>query len=344
MSRNVALWLLPEQVSLFQRISAVAELAIIAAGSPLRGQSAAIAEAFSTRCIDDLRTLLLTVDADLILIASAGPFGSGSRTDDVEALIAARGRGIEVATLDPIPATALDLVSAGWLTPGPAGIPVDLLRFGPLPRLSRTMRSATEVLENFGHIRLLSIEAWCRPHEGTLGAQIQAAMDLILSLMGEPETVDATFVSPTQGTGVHMLPADSLLDLRGALTANLRFADGRTASLVASDQGGRWNRYITLLGPAGRLRLFDDGFEWLSTTGEKIDNSRPPGAERGSPPADHAVAAIADHLSRLLDPSLPPPQRTDPSAVLAVGQAALLSARTGQSESPATIRRMIGDI
>jgi hypothetical protein len=337
---NIAVWLTPEQTPLIRRSAAAAELAIVAAGSPVRGQSGAVATALETSSIDDLRGLLMNTEAELILLAAPGAFGAGMQSDDVDALAAATGRGVQVATFEPIPATALDLSSAGWKSPRGKASPVEALRFCPLTRLTSAFRNATEVLENFGHFRLMSIESWCRPEEGTLGGHIYAAMELVLSLMGEPETVDAAYVSPTQGTGVHMLPGESLRELRGDLSANLRFADGRAASFVASDQGGRWNRYVTLVGACGRLRIFDDGFEWLSPGGEKVDEARPAGRVRGGPPADHAVAAISDAISRLLDPAIPDPGPTDHAAVLAMGQAALLSARTGQSESPATIRRM----
>lgn len=340
MSKRIAAWLMPEQIPMIQRIAAAVEVTVTSAGSPMRGQSAAVANAFDAVAVDDLRSMLVSADVDLILLASAGTFGIGSRGDDAEAVQAANVRGVEVATFEPVPPTALELASGGWMQARGGGLPVEMLRFVPLMRLSRPFREATEVLESFGECRLLSLESWCRPHESSLGALLYSAMDLILSLMGEPETADATYVWPAQASGMHMLPGESLAELRGALSANLRFGDGRAASLVVSDQGGRWNRYATLLGPRGRLRVFDDGFEWLSMTGEKIDQSRATTGVRGGPPADHVVTAAADALSRLLDPASPDPGPTNHAAVLGMAQAALLSARTGQSESPATIRRM----
>jgi hypothetical protein len=341
MSRRIAVWMAPEQIPLIHQVAEALSLSVVAAGSPLRGQSSAVAGAFGALAIDDLRAMLLSVEADLILIATAGSFASGPRGDDVEAVLAAGQRGIRVATLDPVPASALDLASARWGIPVGAGRPaIEVIRPIPLMRMGRTLRNAADVLESFGHFRLLSIECWSRASEASLGAQIYSAMDALLWLMGEPETIDAAYVSPIQGTGVHMLPGETLRDLHGDLSATMRFADGRTASLVLSDQGGRWNRAATLVGPSGRLRLFDDGFEWLSPGGEKIDHARPASAERGAAPTDHALGALADALSRLLDSATPDAGPTDHAAVLAMGQAALLSARTGQAESPATIRRM----
>jgi hypothetical protein len=340
MSRRIAVWLTPDQIPLLHQVAVSTSLSVVAAGSPLRGQSNAVAHALDTLAIDDLRAMLLSAEADLILIASAGTFGSGPRGDDVEAVLAAAQRGVQVATLEPVPATALDLAGSGWNTPAVRGKPaVEVIRQLPLMRTSRSLRSAADVLETFGPFRMLNLECWSRSHEATLGGQIYSAMDSVLGLMGEPETIDAAYVSPIQGTGLHMLPGETLRDLHGDLSAVMRFADGRTASLVLSDQGARWNRSATLVGPSGRLRLFDDGFEWLSPRGEKVDHARPESSQRGMPPSDHALAALADAITRMLDGSSPE-RAADPAAVLAMGQAALLSARTGQPESPATIRRM----
>src|SRR5690606_29923013 len=124
--------------------------------------------------------------------------------------------------------------------------------------------------------------------------------------------------------------------------ASLRFDDGRTASLVASDHAGRWNRTVTLLGEGGRLRLFDDGFEWIDPGGEKVDSSRASTREAPGAWGAHEVAAIADDLSRRLDPAIPAVGPVDHASVLALCQATLLSARTGQCESPASIHRMTG--
>lgn len=340
-ARTIAAWITPEQAPLIRAVARHAGARIAAAGSGVRGRSGAVAAELEARAIDDLRAMLATAEADLVLIGSPEGFGTGPGGDDAAAVLAARARGVKVATLEPIPAAALDLVSGGWTGPDGAPGAADAVRFCPLARQSAPWREATEVLESFGHIRAVAVEAWCTPHEGSLGARLYGALELVLALLGEPETIDAAYVFPAHGQGVHALPGESLRALHGDLTANLRFADGRAASLVASDQGGRWNRTTTLVGPAGRLRVFDDGFEWIGPDGAKLDQSRPPARQRGAAPeVPHAVAAIADSLARLLDPGAPDPGPVNHAAILACAQAALLSARTGQGESPATIRRM----
>lgn len=342
-ARRVAVWLAPDQAPLVRQVAVTAELNLIAAGSPARGQSMAVATGLEAKPFDDLRAMLATVDADLVWIASPDTFGTGTNPDDAAALQAAHARGVKIATLEPIPATALDLVSGGWLATGSGMRAVEILRLCPLTRLSAPFREAADVIQTFGHLRTMTVEAWSRPSEGSLGARLYGALELVLGLMGEPETIDAAYVAPDHGRGVHALPGESFRDLHGDLTATLRFADGRTAGLVASDQGGRWNRTATLLGPGGRLRIFDDGFEWIGPDGAKQDESRPVSRARGREPAvPNSVAAIADSLGRMLDIGVPDPGPADHEAILAIGQAALLSARTGQPESPATIRRMAG--
>ena len=345
MDRTIAVWLGPEQAGLLRQAADAAELDVVAAGSPARGQTGGVAEQLGGAPIDDLRAMLATADAKLILIAAPDSFGAGPDPADAAAIRAAHARGVRVATLEPIPAAAMDLASGGWTDSGPGPRPADVIRFCPLARLSAPYRSAAEVLTGFGHIRMMQVESWSAPAEGSLGARLYGAMDLILSLLGEPEFIDAAYIGPGHGKGVHSLPGESLRGLHGDLTANLRFADGRAAGLAVSNQVGRWNRTATLVGPAGRLRIFDDGFEWVAPDGSKTDELRQPARKRGQEPAlAHSAAALADALGRMLDPAIPDPGPTDHGTLLAMSQAALLSARTGQAESPTTIKHMAGAV
>jgi hypothetical protein len=334
-------WLAEPQVALVRDVAEHAGVAIVGAGSPVRGQAAAVAKALGAEPHDDLRATIASADADLALIASPGAFGERA-PEDTAAILAARARGMRIASLEPIPSSALDLASGAWRSQ--SGVdPVDSVRFRPLARLSRSYREAMEVQESFGPVCTLTVAAWCKPDEGSLGARIYSALDLVLAILGEPETIDAAYVATHVAQGLNPLPGETLRDLHGDIAATLRFADGRAANVVASDRAGRWNREITMLGEGGRLRIFDDGFEWISPTGEKIDHSRSSRAKRGEVPAvTHAVVAIAEAVGRLVDPAIPPEGAHDHATVLAMAQAALLSATTGQAESPGTIRRLVG--
>lgn len=208
--------------------------------------------------------------------------------------------------------------------------------------VSPAFRLVSEVRESFGSIRSLNVQSWGSTAEGSLGAHLYAALDLVRSLLGEPETIDAACAVLSAGKAVRAMPGESLRDLHGDMTANLRFADGRAAGLSVSDQGGRWERAATLLGEKGRVRVFDDGFEWIGLNGTTVDETKPKRARKGVSSPSAAVAVFADGLSRLLEPGTPDAGPSNHATILTLCQTALLSARTGQSESPSTIRRMVG--
>jgi hypothetical protein len=201
MSRSVAVWMAPEQISLIRLVADAAELSVVAAGATGRGLSQSVASDLDCKPLDDLRAALASTDADLFWIASPGSFGVGTSGNDATAIAEAHARGVRIATLEPIPAAALDLAGGGWLTG--AVRPVDVLRFVPRARLSESFRGASDVLEHFGQIRSMGIEMWSAASECSMGAGLYAALELILALMGEPETIDAACATPSAGQSVH---------------------------------------------------------------------------------------------------------------------------------------------
>lgn len=353
-THRVIAWLRPDQVALARGVADAAHVSFAAAGSPLRGQASGIASELGCSPIDDLRLAIATArlpapDADdspdrasIVWMLDPGDFAATPGDDDTSALLAARERGVRVVSLEPIPASALALGGPGLAgeEPPPAR-PTDSIRLVPLIRFSTAFRNAAEIVQSIVPPRLLVHEAWSTPAEGSLGARLFAAMDLVVALMGEPETIDAAYVGP-RAAGLHSLPGESLRDLHGDLTVNMRFADARAACLALSNQAGRFNRNTTIIGNAGRLRVFEDGFEWTDPAGQKLDESRPASRRRGSLPTDHAVAALADSITRVLGPGHPDGAPTNVESALVLSQTALLSARTGQAESPSSVRRMAG--
>lgn len=372
------LWLTPEQVPLFRAVAAEAGLDIIAAGSPDPTQSTEVAAALGAPPIDNLRTALATTKAALAIIAEPGSFAAqasarsdSSDADDAAVLHEARDRGVRVLSLEPLPASVLQLDEPSLTTPdtegagiilgqsavsaaatSASGTPGEWAMFCPLARLSRSVRDAAELIAQLGAVRVVSVESLAGAGQGSLGARLYDACEAVVWLLGLPDRVDGAFAPPptpqARARGVHVLPGENLRGLDGDMTVNMRFADGRAASILASNRAGRWMRTLTLLGENGRLRIFDDGFAWYAPDGRLIDSSRdaaaPRGRARGSESQPEALAlaarAIADQITRLLDPHIPPDQPTDGLSVLATTGAALLSARTGEGESPATILRM----
>ena len=332
-------WADEPRAECIKAVAEAAHLRVVGAGCGVKGRSSAVAGLFDCPAVDDLRSVLTEGECDAVLIASAGDFGAAAKPSDALAVLHAHQRGVRVMTLDPLPASALEL-SGPWTTPGPGGVrPLDGLAFVPLVRSSRPYRDAAEVLEMFGAARTLLIEACCRPEEGSLGARLFGAIEALLTLVGEPDSVDAAYAPPQRGQLIPQL-GETLREAHGDITANFRFADGRAAAMLVSDQSGRWSRNVTLLGGGGRLRIFDDGFEWINPAGESVDTSRQV-KRRGETPASRAVPIIAEAVSRALDPAVPTESPLDSAGILAVCQAILLSTRTGSAESPSTIRRMM---
>ena len=374
-SHPALLWLNPEQVPLFRAVAKDARLDIIAAGSPDPTKSTDIAAALGAPVIDNLHTALASTNAAMAIIADPGAFAAqaSARSDtsdaaDARALHEARARGVRVLSLEPLPSSVLQLDEPSLTTPdenpgivlgqsavsaaatSSSGAPGEWATFCPLARLSRPVRDAAELIAQLGAVRLVAVESLAGAGQGSLGARLYDACESIVWLMGLPDRVDGAYAPPptpqARARAAHVLPGETLRGLDGDLAVNMRFADGRAASVVASNRAGRWMRTLTLLGENGRLRIFDDGFAWYAQDGRLVDSSRQSGGNRprGSDSVDSELAApvqaIADQITRLLDPRIPPDQPTDGLSVLATTGAALLSARTGEGESPATILRM----
>lgn len=359
-------WCEPMQVEFVRAIASAADLAVVGAGSPSRGQTTTVAGMLGCEAVDDLRQSLAEPRADALLILSPPELD----------LARIPPTSMKIATIEPIPDSALAPV-AGDRPASSSVAAATPVHFMPLVRFDKPLRSAPEMLGSFGAVGVVVHESLGMPGEGTLGARLFSAMDMVHFLLGEPDTIDAAYApAPSRssvpgGDG----PGDTLGGLHGTVTANLRFSGRRTAAVVASNQAGRWNNTTTIIGDGGRIRLFDDGFEWIDPGGRKLDEMRArrsaarsagtsstsspprrPAGRRSSRIGDtslsHAaeisagfspacVVVLAESIRRLLDDTLFPEPPADVTAALAMGQAALLSCRTGQPESPATIRRML---
>lgn len=359
------LWLVPEQLALVRAIVDRARLKVAGVGSPAIGRAAELAAAFNAAPLDDLRQALTSAEGQVVLLASLGEFASGPRAGEDAHVLAERharpGNG-GVISLLPLPASVLDLESPGEGVPGAeaagpgvvlgpgagddraAGLEsAELASFVPLMRTSPAMRAAADVLGHLGPVHTMSVEVAAGAAEGDLGARMFDALDLITSLMGEPDAVDATYVWPGRERIVHPVAGDTLRALSGAMTANLRFPDGRGASVMAADASvgaARWARRATILGSGGRITITDAGFEFAPVAraeGSAVDRWT------GGLEVDDAAGPapiFAEQISRLLDPHAAADAPVNTLRVLSVAGAALLSARTGEPESPGTIVRM----
>lgn len=339
-------WLEPGQKPLLEAIAAQARLQVIAAGSPSGSARAASLRVEGAEEFTDLRSVLTSTDAKALLLmtgAGAEPIaaaGEQSPLRDAELLRICQTRGITVISLEPIPASTSFYADA----PAP-GEGVRALPLVPLMAHSKVFADALEAMETLGSPRTVSLSFWSGPGQGTLGARLFDAATVVHALLGVPESIDASIVTRVSVSGVRLAPGETMRDLRGDLTANIRFAGAKAASFSLSDRGGRWFRGLSIVGDGGRMRMDERGFECFTSDGADTDASTHPrrrsAASAAHSPVDPgAVEAIAQAITRATDPRAPKAPPIDHAAVLATCEAAILSARTGQPESPATILRM----
>ncbi|MBX3363291.1 MAG: hypothetical protein KF866_00880 [Phycisphaeraceae bacterium] len=327
---RVVAWLLPRQIDLVREVCRLSGLTLEGAGSPGHGQVRAAAEPLGVRAVDDLRHELSAGESDFIILFAPGDFGADPGGADTTALLNARSRNAHVVALEPIPASVAELASGRWMRPRNGVMPSECLRPFALFAHGRTVMRAAEALSAFGEARTVLIENLGPDAAGTLGARLHDAMHCLITLLGEPELIDASCVGPIRGPALHTVAGERLRDLAGDLTAHVRYADGRSAVLWASDQIDRLHRRVTLLGPEGRFSISDAGYRWTNRQGKVVDTWETDDA------GDARILADALH-DLAADPRF---GLTDPQPMLASAQAALLSVRTGQAEAPATIRRI----
>lgn len=329
---NTLCWLRADQVSLVRAIAQRANLRIVAAGTEDRGRSAAVAAELhpDARAENDLRAALSSTDAALVLLADAGDFGE--QAADASAVAAARTRGAMICSLEPIPPSVSVTSASEWAqSVAAAPLHAQVVNLAS-PESNAAMREARHALEGFGAMTALAVSVTAGTEAGSLGARLYAAMDLIFMFAGQPEVISAQVVQPRAHRGARF---EKLAQMHGTLTASLRFADQRAAAILASNQNGPWHHGVTILGEGGRLRVWDEGFVWTDPSGKIVDEHRadaPAGAEP-------APVGLSQRLRSALEAPRP---RAHNATVLAMAETAMLSARTGNAESPSTFLRVAG--
>ncbi len=345
------LWIGAGQEALAQGVATHAGLDVRIVGGAPAGAARGLAEAIGADAADDFRHALRTADVDVVVALTVSDRGEREALEDGETQKACAERGVALISIEPAPASLIELIRPKGHERPARACPA----FAPLLRLCMGFRAAKEALEAFGQVTTLDLSCRSGRGEGTLAARVFDAMDAVVSLMGPPETIDASVRGPCAESGLRLAAGESLALLRGDMTAHLRYSDGRSAALTLSERGGRWFRGATMIGENGCLRVDEQGFEWLDASGALVDSSggekrkgragKAPGRS-ASPeaPVSGAAAAIGEQIRRLLDPRSQETAPVDLRNVLATAEAALLSARTGQPESPATMLRMAGAV
>jgi hypothetical protein len=297
---------------------AAADLHLIGIGATATATADAMSLALAVPRVDDLRQAILREDADVLWLVAPERIEADERR-----LIREVGR--PAISSEPRPVAVADLL----MNPEEA----TTAHFVPLFRRSPGYRGAMDLIEEFGRPQCAAVEFCSTGGEGTLFARLFDAVDAVEALCGPAETIDAALAGAPGAAGA--VP-ESLEHLHGHLTASIRFADDCCAALVASDAAGAWRRRLTLLSRAGRLTITDAGSAFISADGRRIESH--PDDDPLSP-----GALIGMQIMRLLEhrdasaTALPP----DTTRLLALCEAARLSCRTGQGETPARLLEML---
>ncbi len=331
------LWLEPDQAPPLKRVLECADIELVGAGSPDSARIGQVASDLECDPIDDLRHALASADADLVLLGSPARFADQAQDADLDGLKAAHARHVCVATLEPVPATVNAIGGTSFAEVLQTGAINELAQMMPMTRYTPMVDELCTVFETFAPIRSCSITLGMPQVLGSLGARLFDAMDLIRSLIGIPDIIEAAYISPTVGRGLHPLPGQSLRDLHGEFTLNLRFSDGRCASLLLTNQVGASMIHMTLMSTEGHISANNDGFKWFNPDGEMIDSYNAPQTKD----ADLSETALVNQLIECCTGVGPKRAPIDYPSVLSMTHATLLSTRTGQGESPRAVEHLL---
>lgn len=311
-----------------------------------------------------------TFAVDALWLASMEGIDASENTALLAALRGCLARGVPVFTSAPLPGSILEFAES-IDRPVVAGVPdsdaIDNLLaqaaapsnwpvFFPRFRLSPSFIDMQEYLEPFGPIGAAHLLSLGNAVELVAGARLIDALDTIAFLLGEPEELYAAY-TPRPGHASRQGPAtligganansiSTLRHLQGTLSASMRFSDGRTASVLVSDSAGATTRSLTLIGQGtgeqgGRIVVSAGAIEWFDSQGRPLEQRMPSRRRTDPPRTPEGVQAFAETLASIGrgHARMQPPMNH--VSVLAMAGAAMLSAATGEPESPQTIRRMV---
>ncbi len=301
-------------------LDAMSGVEVLGIGGPSKSNMTALAEKYGATPDDDLRKMQVDQPAESLLLAT-------SKGVSRDALNVARENGTMVLALEPLE-TTLDLFEGdeGEDEDGESGVGMILI---PWMRMSPAWVAAADPQEVLGEVRSANVQMMGRAGDVSLHGHLRNGLDLLLSVFGFPDTIDAALASDQI-----QLP-EKLSEMEGVMTANLRFGGEGSACLQVSDRGAVWSRRVTLMGTTGQLECDDEGYRLFNGEGELVDESVISEETMG---AGELVARQWEHLINRSNG----PAAMDGKQLDACCQTALLSCRTFELESPQTMLRMYG--
>lgn len=329
-------WTTPDQAPVLAEVLGGAGIELAGAGCADPARTGQVATALGCEPVDDLRQALCHFDADLVLLGDPGSFGEEASDADLDSLRAAHARNLCVATIEPIPATASGFAGTGFAEALHQGVLGSLATFAPVTRYRPIINELASVLDTYAPLRSCSINIAGPAALGSLGSRLFDTLDLVRWLVGVPSIIEAAYISPSAGRGMHPLPGHTLRNLHGEITMNLRFSDGRCSAVYLSDQLAHTTLNMSIIGLEGHIALDGNGFVWTNPAGEPVDTHKCEASD-----IDAGRLALQTQLNDLCSGVVPTRPPIDYAAVLSMTHAALLSTRTGQGESPHDVEQLM---
>ncbi|MEM0913378.1 MAG: hypothetical protein AAGK09_02090 [Planctomycetota bacterium] len=271
------------------------------------------AEAHDATVGDDLRALLASTPAEGLLLASA----DGVAPAD---LALAVDNGVEVRATE-LPLTSLADLRTALGTEGGAKGESPLIVTPAISRLPG-LAKASDPMQTLGDPRAVCVRHAGPSQAGTVWTRLVDAWLAVLTLSDTPETIDATL-----RTDAARQPDDPLA-VHGTVLAHGRGLKAAAATVAVSDQAAATRRRIDVFAAHGYLELTDDAFLVLADGDPPVDGTPEPNTPPD--PAD----LLANHWRQLDTQPEAHPKLARLRQAVACGLATLLSARTGQPESP----------
>lgn len=322
---EATLWTDPQHAETVMAILSRMGVAIrpIAVGGPRAAGVSDLAESVNLKAQDDPRQMLNDHPAAFLLLAAAGV--------GPDILQHALTQGTIILTIEP-----------AWESLDPLGIngkkPTSSSgRCMTVPSFQRSpgWANAADPTEILGKTRSISFTSFGHTGECSLFARLYDAWETLLAFIPIPQSIDASITGPLDQ------PPDDLRAVTGHLTAHIRVTAGSSATLQVSDNAGSHFRALRLLGDHANLAADDLNYHLADSKGKPLDHKEMPSAGPGSLFPDLVARQWKQIVER--PQAIPPtPPAQSAQRVLACCLATLLSARTGQPESPATLLSLHG--
>lgn len=319
---EVAVWVDDDRLSTAQSLLDMMGGSVrpIAFGSPKSHAASEWAQQLDVPMFDDLRQLLVERPSAFVLLGTL----EGVGPDDLPMAVA---QGSQVIAIEPVGATVAEHAQAYKIVKPADGSTRPAGRVVHAPAFDRSagFLAAASPHDSLGDHRAVQMTHAGSAASGSMFFRLFDAWISVLDFIELPERIDAE-LSPAKGSS--SVPDDPRL-LTGRLTAHARLPGVGSAGVLVSDQAAELTRRLTVIGDQAQLVITAGGYQLTKTEGDVVDQLD---AEREPGYLDQLTA----QWRRLIDQRTPAPQHraTREQHALACCHACLLSARTGEPESP----------